>query len=93
MSTIVLIRAGKGFAILTVLKPTLLLSRHCPYRQLGGRYMCPCYARRYLLAPISNIFLFVKKSADYIITKLTDRTHVKLSQSEHFVCTRFNLYV
>ena len=46
-----------------------------------------------LTCPISNIFLFVKTSADYIRTKLTDSTHVNFSQSEHFVCTRFNFYV
>ena len=72
MSTIILITAGKGFSILLALKPTPSASRHRPIRPLGGRYVCPCYARRFLLAPISNNFLFVKTSADYIITKLTD---------------------
>ena len=93
MSAIVLITAGKGFAILSSLKPIPSASRNCPFRPLGGHYMCPCYVRRYLLAPISNTFLFVKVSPDYIITKLTDSTHVSFSQSENFVCTRFNFYV
>ena len=88
-----LITAGTGFAILLALKPTPSSSRHRPIRPLGGRYVCPCYARRFLLAPISNNFLFVKASADYIITNLTDGTHVNFSQSEHFVSTRFNFYV
>ena len=93
MCAILLITAGKGFEILLVLKPTPSTSRHRPIRPLGGRYVCPCYDRRFLLAPISNNFLFVKTSADYIRTKLTDSTHVNFSQSEHFVCTRFNFYV
>ena len=90
MSTIVLITAGKRFAILLALTPTPSASRHRPIRPLGGRYVYPSHARRFLLAPISNIFLFLKTSADYILTKLTDSTHVNFSQTEHFVCTRFN---
>ena len=93
MSTIVLITAGKGFAILLSLKPTASASQHRPIRPLGGRYVCPCYARRFFFAPIRNNFLFVKTSADYILTKLTDSTHVNFSQSEHSVGTRFNFYV
>ena len=94
MGTIVLIPAGKGFALLLALKSTPSASRHGPLRPLGGRYVFPpCYAWRFLLAPISNNFLFVKTSPDYIITKLTDSTHVNFSQSEHFVCTRFNFHV
>ena len=63
MSTIVLITAGKGYAIPATLKP----------------------AASTLPAPvgIGNNFLFVKISADYIITKLTNSTHVNFSQSEH----------
>ena len=80
MSRIVLITAGKGFAILLALKSTLAASRHHPIRPLDGRYVCPCYARRFLLAPISNNFLLVKTSADYIITQLTNTTHVNFSQ-------------
>ena len=80
MSTIVLITAGKGFQLLSALKQTPSASRHRPLRPLGGRYMRPCYARRYLLAPISDNFLFVKISADYIIKKLTDSSHVNFSQ-------------
>ena len=68
-------------------------SQHRPFRLISGRYMYPCYARRYLLAPISNNFFFVKISADYIITKVKDSTHVNFSQSECFVRTRFNSYV
>ena len=56
MSKIVLITAGNGFDRPSALKPTPLASWHRPFRQLGGRYVCPCYARRYLLAPISNNF-------------------------------------
>ena len=93
MSTIVLIIAGKGFAILSALKPTPSAPLHRPFQPLGSRYMCPCYARRYLLAPIINNFLFLKISTEYIITKLTDSTHVNFSQSKNFVCKRFNFYV
>ena len=93
MNRIVLITAEKGFPILSALEPTPWASRHRPFGPLGGRCMCSLYARRYLLAPISNHFLFVKTSADYIITKLTDSTHVNFSQSECFVCTRFNFCV
>ena len=57
MSTIVLLTAGKGFAILAALKPTPLESRYRPFRLFGGRYVCPCYARRCFSAAISNIFL------------------------------------
>ena len=84
--------AGKEFAILLAFKSPLA-SRHRTLRPLGGRYVCPCYARRFLLAPIGNSFLFLKLSADYIITKLTDSTQVNCSQSDYFVCTRFNFYV
>ena len=76
MSTIVLITAGKGLAILLALKPAPSASRHCPIGTLVGRYVCPCYARRYLFAPISNNLLFVKTSADYIITGLLDSMQV-----------------
>ena len=93
MSTIVLITAGKGLTILSALIPTPSAYLHRPFQPLGGRYMCPCYARRYLLAPIINNFWFVKISAEYIITKLTCSTHINFSQSKNFVCTRFNFYV
>ena len=92
MSTIVLITAGKGFAILLASKATPSASRHRPIRPLGGRYVCPCYARRFLLAPIRNNFLLVKTSADYIITKLMDSKHANFSQSEHFACTKLIFY-
>ena len=82
MITIVLITAGKGFDILSALKPTPLASLHCPFQPLGGHYMCPCFVGRYLLALINNNFLFVKKSAEYIIMKLTDSTHVNFSNQK-----------
>ena len=41
MSTIVLIPAGKGFAILLALKSTPSASRHRSLRPLSGRYACP----------------------------------------------------
>ena len=77
MSTIVLITAGKEL----VLKLTTSAFRHRP---IGGRYMC----RKAMLGdfylppppPISTNFLFVKISADFIITKLKDSTHVNFSQ-------------
>ena len=56
MSTIVLITAGKGIAILLALKPTPSASRHRPIRPLGGSYVYPSYARRFLLAPLVTIF-------------------------------------
>ena len=88
MSTIVLITAGKEFSKLLAVKPTPSAFRHRPIRTLGGRYVCPWYAQRFLLAPIRNNFLLVKTSAGYIITKLTDSTQVNFSQSECFVSTR-----
>ena len=86
MGTIVLITAAKGFVIWTSLKPITSAPRNCPFRQLGVRYVCSCYARRYFPASICNNLLLVKTSADYIITKLTKSTHVNFSQLEHFVC-------
>ena len=94
MSTTVLITAGKVFAIPAALKSTPAASRHRPIRPLVRcRQVCSCYARRFLLAPISKNFLFVKTSADYIKPKLTNSTHENFSQSEHFVCKKFNFYV
>ena len=93
MSMIVLITAGKGFALLSALNPKPSASRHHPFRPIGSRYLCPCCARRYLLAPISSNFFLVKISADCIITTLANSTYAKFSQSECFVCTRFNFYV
>ena len=69
MSTIVLITARKGFAILLALKRTPSASGNQPIRPLGGQYVCPPYARRFSFAHTSNNFLFVKTSANYIITK------------------------
>ena len=83
--------ARKGFAILSASKPKSSALPHRPSRQLGGRYACPCYARRYIPAAISSKLLFVKTCADYIITKLTESTHVNFSQSEQFVCMSCNL--
>ena len=93
MSTIVIVTAGKGFSILPALKTASSASRHRPLQPLSGRYVCPCYPLRFLLAPISNNFVFVKTSADYITAKLTDGTHVNFDQSEHFVFTKFDFYV
>ena len=53
----------------------------------------PCYTRRFLPAAIYNNLLLVKAYADYIITNITDNTHVNFRQSEHFICTKFNFYV
>ena len=39
MSTIVLITAGKGFAIPAALEPTPSAPRHRPFRPLGGSYL------------------------------------------------------
>ena len=60
---------SRKFAIPAALKPTTSAYRHRPIPPLRGRYVCPCYARRYLPAAISNNFLFVKISVDYIITQ------------------------
>ena len=93
MSTIVPITPGKGFEISAALKLTPSASRHHPFRPLGGSYLCPCYARKYLPATISNNLLFLKISTDYFITKLLDSMLVNFSQSKHSVRTRFNFYV
>ena len=79
-----LITAGKGFAILSALKPTPSAPQHRPFRTFGKGYVCPCYARRYLRAAISNNLLFVKTLVEYIISELADRTHINFSQLEHF---------
>ena len=87
MSTIVLITPGKGFAILLALKSTPSTS---PYPTARRSLCVPLLCSEILNCPHYNNFLFVKTSADYIITKLTDSTLVNFSQSEYFVCTRFN---
>ena len=56
--------------------------RHRPFWPLGGSYLWPWYARKYLAAAISNNLLLVKAPADYIKTKLLDCMHVNFSQSE-----------
>ena len=61
--------------ILYALKPVFSAPLHRPFRPLGGRYVCLCYAGRYLPAAIWSNFSFVKTSVGYIITKLTDSTH------------------
>ena len=87
-----LVTAGKGFAILSALKPTpwhLHIARSdrstaviCDLATLG----------RLLSAAISNNLLLVKTSTDYIITKLLDSTHVKFSQLELSHLEPFYLY-
>ena len=91
-----LITAGnslKVFATPAALKPMSWAPRHRPFRQLGGSYFWPCYARRYLPAAISKNLLFVETSADYIITKLLDSMNVNFSKSKHSVGTRFKFYL
>ena len=51
MVTIARITAGKGFAILSALKPAPSALRYCQFQPLGSRYMYPCNAQRYLPGP------------------------------------------
>ena len=85
MGTIALIPTGKGVAIPAALKPTPLAPGRRPFRPFSGSYLWPCYARRYLPAAIGNNCLYVKTSADIIITNLEDSMHVNTNQSKPFV--------